>query len=230
MVNSTEVQSAVSRYVSALLRDHFGKGPTSAFATLSSGFITIHLRGFLSPTEKILLKQERHKLILEMRDILLEELKPEIRFQLLKSANFEASYIFADSDLDQQTCLIMAEVKDLPEGDDGPWPTGVDKEAFRQEIIDMSEKSEKAPERTELYWLSDRTILVKRVGILVEIEKALVANGYTEELKVTKRPLEQGLLDKPKIEGILQRQIDEIFLDWDFDQDVGYIVFTLEKQ
>ena len=233
MVNSTEVQSTVSRYISASLRDHFGKGPTSAFVTLSSGFITIHLRGFLSPSEKILLKQERHNLILEMRDLLLEELKPDIRFQLLKSADFEASYIFADSDLEKQTCLILAEAKQLPAGETAfhsNWPDSVDKDAFRQVINEMSEKAQKRPEQTELYWLSDRTILVKRVGILVEIEKALIANGYSEELKISKRPLESELLDKPRLERILDRKIDETFLDWDFEEDVGYIVFTLMKE
>src|SRR5690606_34465422 len=49
MPNEKTIHTEVGSYISTLLRDHFGKGPTSVFVTVKPPFITIHLRGFLAP-------------------------------------------------------------------------------------------------------------------------------------------------------------------------------------
>ena len=106
----------------------------------------------------------------------------------------------------------------------------MDEEAFREKIQQASNKAEKVPGRTETYWLSDRTILVRRSEILIRIEKALIRNGYMEELKIAKRPLEHEVLQEVQLEEVLKRSISETFLDWDFDADLSYIVFLLEPK
>ncbi|MFC3496731.1 Na-translocating system protein MpsC family protein [Planomicrobium okeanokoites] len=93
----------------------------------------------------------------------------------------------------------------------------------------VHEEAERKPGRVESYWLSNRTLLVKRVGILVGIEKALIEEGYTETLKLVKRPLERTLLENVGLEKVLKRNILETFLDWNFGEDMGYIIFVLDS-
>lgn len=57
MKSGKSVESEISGYISTLLRQNFGKGPTSVYVTLSGPFMTIHFRGFIAPMEKILLKK-----------------------------------------------------------------------------------------------------------------------------------------------------------------------------
>src|SRR5690606_6776586 len=98
---------------------------------------------------------------------------------------------------------------------------------IHEKIEKVNEAVERKPGLIESIWLSNRILLVKRVDILVGIEKALIAEGYGELLKVVKRPLERKLFGQAGMEKILQQQILDIFMDWDFDQDLGYIVFIL---
>lgn len=228
MAKVKTTESLIGGYFSTLLRTNFGKGPTSVFVAINSPYLAIHLRGFIGPMEKILLKQNEMKRIMEIRDLLLNELRSDIILELWKIANLEIQEIYADWDLQNETGLIIGVIK----ADDGkkemPWPKEVDHKAFEGEINKASAKAEKTPEQTKLVWLNDRMILVERSGILIQLEKELIRIGVIEELKMAKRPLERKMLDISSIEAIVERKVIETFVDWNFEKDLGYMVFILE--
>lgn len=230
MVKEKTLESEVGGYISTILRKHFGKGPTSVYVTFRHPFITIHFRGFLAPMEKLQLKQEETTRVLETRDLMMLDLKPEICQGLSEVAGLEIKELYADWHLLEETGMIIGVMEDgameIPEN----WPDNIDSEAVRGEIIEASNKAEKIPEQTDIYWLSDRTILIRRSGILVRIEKELIKNGLAEELKLSKRPLEHEVLGEVQLEETIKRPISEIFLDWDFENDVSYLVLQLEPK
>ncbi|MDN7242393.1 Na-translocating system protein MpsC family protein [Planococcus sp. N028] len=228
MSKDKTLQAEIGGYISTMLRRHFGKGPTSVYVTINQPFITIHFQGFLSPMEANLIKQNEIKRVLETRDILMNDLRVEIIQGLKQIDRLEVKELYADWNLAKETGLIICVLEDESDEISLPWPDDVDKEAFRKKIEQASDKAEKVPARTETYWLSDRTILVRRTEILIRIEKALIRNGFTEELKIAKRPLEHEVLKEVQLETVLKRKISETFLDWNFDTDLGYVVFLLE--
>ncbi|MGB6408189.1 MAG: Na-translocating system protein MpsC family protein [Planococcus donghaensis] len=230
MAKDKTVQTEISGYISTLLRTHFGKGPTSVYVTITRSFIAIHLRGFMTPMEKLLLKQEESKRILETRDILINSLKGDIIKGLKRMNDLEVKELYADWNLEKETGLILGVLEEEPDKDAFKGPSDVDEEAFRDKIQQASNNAEKVPGCTEIYWLSDRMILVRRSGILIRIEKALIRNGFTEELKIAKRPVEHEVLQEVRLEEVLKRSISETFLNWNFDADLSYVVFLLEPK
>lgn len=228
MPKERTVQTEISGFISTLMRQHFGKGPTSVYVTMKRPFITIHFRGFNSPMEKVLLKQNEWKRVLETRDLLMNNLKPLITEELLAITGLEFKHMYADWNLQAETGMIFGAMDEEPVSKEFEWPIEVDENTFKEKIEWVHEKAERKPGRLESYWLSDRTLLLKRVDILVGIESALIKEGYTEILKLAKRPLERSLLEQAGLENVLHRKIQESFLDWNFDEDLGYIVFVLE--
>ncbi|RLQ89727.1 Na-translocating system protein MpsC family protein [Planomicrobium sp. Y74] len=228
MSKEKTIQSEIGGYISTLLRKHFGKGPTSVFVTVKKPYIVIHFRGFVAPMEAVLLKQKEWKRVLKTRDLLINELKEDIAKNLWRIAEMDIQEFYADWNLELETGLLVGVLKDETDEDNFHWPDHIDKEAFEQKIEDASERAEKKPSSIKSYWLNDRPLLVKRTDILVGIENALIAEGYAEILKLAKRPLERRLLLETQPEKELGRQITEVFLDWNFSEDIGYIVFMLE--
>ncbi|KOF10660.1 hypothetical protein AC739_08345 [Planococcus glaciei] len=228
MAKEKTLESEIGSYFSNLLRTNFGKGPTSVYVTIAEPFITVHFRGFISPMERVLINQKEHQRILETRDLMMDELKPDIMLELSKHLNNDVQELYADWNLEKETGMIISVLN----GDDSegfmPVPEDIDLEAFRGKIIEASNKAQKAPGSTTIYWLSDRTIVVRRTEILVEIEKALIKNGFEEQLKLAKRPLEHQMLLEVGIESVLNRSIAETFLDWNFEKDLGFTIFLLE--
>lgn len=227
MPEDKTLQAEISSYISTLLRTNFGKGPTSVYVSVKRPYITVHFRGFMAPMEAILMKQKESKRILETRNLMMNDLRQEIKMQFLKIADLNIKDLYADWDLDKKTGMIIAILDEDATGK-FDWPEGIDQKEFEERVKIASLKAEKIPEKTESFWLNDRTILVKRTGILVRIEKELILNGFVEELKLTKRPLERQVMKEVHMETVLKRGVSEIFIDWNFDDDISYIAFTLE--
>lgn len=228
MTSERSIHLEISGYISALLRTHFGKGPTSVYATVKPPFITIHIRGFIAPMEVVLLKQGESKRVMKTRDVLMNELMPEIIQKLGEIAELDVKELYSDWDLNKETGMIIGIAEEKEEDRyTSDWPENIDKQALEGAINEASEKAEKKPARIDTYMLSERTFLVKRTGILVRIEKELIKNGYTEVLKLAKRPLEHQLLEETDLESILKRKVSELFFDWNFDKDIGYVVITV---
>lgn len=228
MTKEKTVQSEIGGYISTLLRNHFGKGPTSVFVTIKQPFIVIHFRGFIAPMEAVLLKQNEWKRVLETRDLLINELKDDIKESLRRIAKLDVREFYADWNLDKETGLLIGVSDEKVREADFKWPDRINQIDFDEKIAKASEKAEKKPGSLQSFWLNDRTILIKKTKILVGIENALISEGYSEILKLVKRPLERKLLLEAEPEKVLGRNLNEIFLDWNFKEDIGYIVFMLE--
>jgi uncharacterized protein YbcI len=221
------IQSEISGYISNLLREHFGKGPTSVYVAIKKPFVTIHFRGFISPMEKALLKKDESKRVLEMRDLLVKELQTPILKKLSDVMEMEFQELYFDWNLSNQSGLFIGVAADPPVREDFGRPAWVDEEVLHRKIEEVTRDAQKKPGEVESYWLNDRNLLVKRIDILVEIERALINGGYGEVLRSVKRPLERRLLEQAQLHLPLRQEIHEIFLDWNFNADLGYILLVL---
>lgn len=228
MPKEKTIQSEIGGYISTLLRSHFGKGPTSTYVTMAPPFITIHLRGFLAPTERVLVEQKEWKRVLETRDLLMNDLKQDIKLNLWKIAHLDIKEIYADWHLEQKTGLIIVVLNEEEAQESWQWPEDVDEEYFYKQVNLGSIEAQKEPAETRIYWLNDRTVLIRRFGILLQLEKELIKNGFEEELKIAKRPLEYRVVAETNLQQALNRNIVEAFVDWNFELDIGYMVLILE--
>lgn len=224
------IEKEVGSYISTLLRDYFGKGPSSIYVTVNSPYITIHLRGFLAPTEKFLLKQKEIRRILETRDLMMKGLKDQIAQELIRIGQFIIDDIYTDWNLEGQTGVILAVLRSDVDHMENNHLKRVENPAFSETISNFSQKAQKIPEKVENYWLNNRTLLVKRSGIFIHIEKELIQAGFDEELKLVKRPLERKMLMEINWKSILGRNVQEVYMDWNISKDHGYIVFIIEPE
>lgn len=221
-------EAEIASYVGKLLRDNFGKGPSSVYVSIQEPFITIYFRDFLAPMERVLVDQKEEMRVEETRDLLMQNLFPEIKASLKVLAGLEVEVFYHDWSLTNRTGMFLGVMKkDQCSGEHVPG--GYDtKEKMHEEIERISQQAEKVPQKIDSCFLNERTIVVIRDGILVRIEKELIRDGLEESLKLTKRRLEKGLMHNNNFESILSTEVQDIFVDWDFKLDKSYIVFIVK--
>ncbi|WP_347551865.1 Na-translocating system protein MpsC family protein [Pseudalkalibacillus hwajinpoensis] len=224
--NSTEAE--ISSYVGKLLRDYFGKGPSSVYVSIQEPYITIYFRDFLAPMERVLVDQKESMRVEETRDLLMQGLLPEIKASLRVMANLEIESFYHDWSLQNRSGIIIGVTSNVQESEIDGLPDYAEKEKVHDEIVRVSKLAEKAPEGVDSCFLNDRTLVVLRDGILVRIEKELIRSGFEEELKLTKRRLEKSLLHNNQFEAILSAKVQDIFVDWDFNLDKSYITIIIK--
>ncbi|TSB46040.1 Na-translocating system protein MpsC family protein [Alkalicoccobacillus porphyridii] len=226
-MNTVSVQAEIASYVGKLLRDNFGKGPSSVYVSIKKPYITMHLREFLSPMERVLMSQKKDLKVEEIRDLLMNELLPEIKAMLNANHHLNVTELYYDWSLHNRSGIIVGifDINDtsVDTADDYP-----NKAAIHREIDQVSKQAERLPDSVDSWFLNDRTLVVKRSGILVRIEKELIRSGFEEPLKLTKRHLEKSLLETGDFNDIFNAEIMDIFVDWDFQEDISYIIFILK--
>ncbi len=230
MTERQKNQNAIAEYVETFLEEHFGEKPEQIDITLRSPFLLIHMAGFLLPAEELLLEKGREKQVLETRDILMQSVKEELLKGLEAQINQQIDGLYADWNMSKQSGLLIVTLKKQGEkADDFSWPQGVNQEILREIIILNSIRTQKKPDQTNFYWLNDQVLLIERLGVLIDIEKKLVENGVAEELRLAKRPMEYRIIELFNLQSILNSQVQDLFVDWNFQHDVSYMVLILNK-
>lgn len=223
-------QAEVRKYITSILNQHFGVIPASVKVLIQLPFIVIHLSGFILPTEQALLNRSRSKRVLETRDLLLNGLKPELKANIEEITGQVLMEFYADWNLENETALFLAVTKQDETRESTEWPDEGIKKEVMEEVIYVSKKALKEPERTNVYWLDGYAVLIERSGIMMDLEKEFIKKGMVEELRLARRPLEQRLMESKKLKASLKQEIWELFVDWNFDYDKAYIVLVLEQK
>lgn len=228
MTQEKTVESIISGFTATILREHFGKGPSSVHVIIYKSFICIQVRDFLAPMERILLEQNEKNRVLKTRDLMMLDLMAEFKKHFWKQADLDVMELYADWNLDDYSGMILG-VLEEPKSHKLRWPEEVDEQVLRHEVIRLSIEGQKEPKETNFYWLSERTLLIERIGIFTLLEKELIKSEFQEPLKLTKRPLEYMLFAESKVSAIVKRPLTGIYVDWDFEEDKGYALLSFKK-
>ncbi|MBU8880975.1 DUF2294 domain-containing protein [Bacillus sp. FJAT-29790] len=228
MTNSSS-QKELASFIGKLLRDSFGKGPESIFVTIEKSVISIYLRSFMTPAEKILIDQNQEEIFRQTRDVIMRTLFPEIKAFVKAVTEINIGEFYYDWGLHNRSGILVGISANLNEKD--LWLTDQyeGKEQIHLEISNISQKVEKAKPTIYSCQLNTRTLLIIRNDILVTIEKELIKQGYQEILQNTKRNLEKKYLhNNNHFEAILKTKVDDIFVDWNFNKNKSAIIFTMK--
>lgn len=221
--------STTVHYIETFLEEHFGKKPEQVQITLRPPFLLVHLTGFLLPSEEILMEKGREKQVLETRDILIHSVKNELLEGLEDHLNLKIDDLYADWNISKQNGMLMIPLKKDNDEPEFSWPPDVDQDILREIIIFNGIRTQRQPDQTNFYWLNECTLLIERIGMLVDIEKQLVLNGVTEELRIAKHPMEYRIIELFNLQSILKGTVDALFEDWNFQKDVSYMVLLLKR-
>lgn len=230
MTEKKSIQSQIAACIGKILRENFGKGPASVYVTLHPPFFIVHIRGFLTPMEKVLLQEKETRRVEDTRDILMQQLIPEICFHLQQIAGIETQDLYFDWNLEKQSGMLLGTINGENSSGKNTWPDELNYDQFNKKIFDLSEQHHKAPASAESFWLNSQMILIEKNGVFVEIEKELINSGFTEMLKTVKRSMEKRIVQEADLEKIIGRPVAESFFDWNFHEDLGYILLVLQRK
>lgn len=217
--------NTISSFTSKLLRKNFGKGPQSCQSTLTKNHLVIYIRGFISPMEEVLIKQGQRNQVQKARTVILNYLLNELKGVIELTLDQEVKRVYHDWNFPNNSGAIMLVLDE----EMNERATNSSFQELEAEVARISELVQKVPDKIFVYPMSSTIYLVERVGILIMIEKALVQKGFTEELKITKDELEKEYFHRQgRFGDIFNRNVIDIFIDWDIHGDRSLMVFILK--
>ncbi|MBP1935084.1 Na-translocating system protein MpsC family protein [Ammoniphilus resinae] len=219
----------ISSYTSKLLRKNFGRGPETCHAFSNDRYLVFYIRGFLSPMESVLLEQGSADHVEFSRGIVMQTVLAQLKGVLEREFEQDIMDCYHDWNYPNNTGVIMICFEKVMETAEPQAKEFSEYKALIKEVERVSQLVQKVPEQTEAYRITSKLYIVKRVGILVPIEKALIANGYQETLLVTKDDLEKTYFHRDgKFGEIFKQPVEDIFVDWNFHEDKSMMCFLLK--
>ncbi|MCD7034238.1 DUF2294 domain-containing protein [Metabacillus sp. GX 13764] len=214
-------------YIGRMLREHYGKGPGSVFATVSEPYVAVYIKDFLSPMENKLLETEQGKHVQKIRDMMMPAIIEEIKAYIKVNIDLEITDFYYDWNLETHTGMMLGITADSLEE---PSSEFSGQAGVNNEIYELSVEAEKAPGSITSTLLNARTLVVTRKKILIAVEKELIHMGFDEALRLSKRNLEKRLIHKHKsqLEAYLQAEIENSFVAWNFKTDKSVMLLILK--
>lgn len=227
-MNLQDKLTYISSYTSKLLRNKFGRGPESCFAATADQYVVFTIRGFISPMEEVLLQEKQEIHVDYARNIVIKSILGELKGVIQVTLEKEVISFFHDWNFPNNSGIIIV-ILESPLIELESDQQSIDFSLLEAEVSRISYLVEKTPEEIYSYQISPKIFIVKRVGILVPIEKALIERGFRQELHVTKDILEKSYLHRHgTFDQIFKQHVKDIFVDWDMNEDYSLICFILK--
>ncbi|UOE94012.1 Na-translocating system protein MpsC family protein [Alkalihalobacillus sp. LMS39] len=222
-----EKLKTISSYTSKVMRTKFGRGPQLCYAVCNHGYLFLFIKGFISPLEVSLREQKQTDMMVKSRLNVVDGLLSELRGMIQITLQCEVEECYTDWNYENDTGMITMKVSEEVHG--APFEKRQYNEAeLISEINRISAYVQKTPEKTVVYQLSPKVFLCEREGILILIEQAFIQKGYEQMLRITKAELEKTHFHHSEFKKIFREEIQDIFVDWDFNKDNSVLCFVLE--
>lgn len=225
-MSKQEQLDKISQYVRDLLQEKFGQPLMNCEAFMGSNYLVFYIRGFISSMERVLVGEGQTDAVFSSRGLIIQSLVHEMKGVIQLQLGVTILEFYNDWNYENNTGMIIAV---LQEGQEFSQPPGEWQGlgAFEAEVKRLSAVIQKKPEKTMIVPLAPRILLVQRDGILILIEKALIAKGYEKELKLTKSELEKNYFHQSaQFELILNRSLEDVFVDWNLHEDRSLMCFV----
>lgn len=191
-------------------------------------FITIYLRNFLTPSERILLEQEQEDMIVQTRANLMQAVIPEIIGYLEIMNGLRPEEVYYDWNLQKGSGMITvvsAEAGKQGAAVNREYPV---KSEVESEMLRICQKIQKTPEQIESYELNPRTLLVVRNGVYLELEKELIRLGHGRLLNTVKSRLEKEyIIGSKHLNSLLHQPVSDCFIDWNDTLDKSILMLIM---
>lgn len=193
------------------------------------GYLVIYIRGFLSPMESILIENGNSDNVEISRGIIMKTVLAQLKGVIELELEQDVNDFYHDWNYPNNTGIIVVEFQSENKEYDNKSDHIPEYGALIEEVQRISYLVQKVPETTEAIRISPKIYLVKRTGLLVQIEKALIAKGFHETLIVTKDQLEKSHFHRSgRFQEIFQQEVGDIFVDWNLHEDKSMMCFILK--
>ncbi|MFT4413852.1 Na-translocating system protein MpsC family protein [Fredinandcohnia humi] len=213
----------ISSFVSKLIKTKFGKGPETCFTTVSDNYIVIHVKKFMTQIEDELINKEEIKAAQNIRTLLTVDLFHPLQEMLQSLLHVSILQVHQDWNFASNTGVILLFLGDKRGGEERE--NALTFELLKNEVIKRSEFALYQPKTLDIKKISSEIYIIRSTGFLLPIEKSILTKGYQYLLEEREREIRENYQkNRNRFERILLKDIEDIFMIWNYQDDVTYTV------
>lgn len=228
MVKEQKLLQQFRIYIDNVLYETYGVLSEQCIIEDTSYGIFIYIKKWLSPIEKTLYIQKEEEMIGDIRQRTVETVFIQMKDWLCKYGDIRIEKFIYDWNIENETmCFLLFSEEE----------TGMKDHLvlFQQQVVDEilqhTNQYQKKPDYIEVLQPAHDINIVVQYGILLPLEQTLVNKGYKDLVINRQMIMKQYVLQQQKkLESIIQREIQDIFIAWHYELNRCYIIFFHKKR
>ncbi len=226
MVNATQDDLLyLSSKFSRTLKSRFGKGPETCYVVYKENRLFIYISNFMTSAEEVLVKNDQMNLANKFRSAVIDVICKEFIPEASRVVGMTFQTFYHDWNYDTNKGIIIMETGDSR-------PIGVNDHLFSERELfklmkQVTAKVHKIPDHYKIVKWNQNVCIVECRGVLLSIEQQLYQQGLTDLLLEHTRQMKgYFLLRKEQFEDVFKKDIEDLFITWDYQKDKNFIVFN----
>ncbi|WP_449538841.1 Na-translocating system protein MpsC family protein [Ferdinandcohnia sp. Marseille-Q9671] len=221
-VAKQEELTHISSFVSKLIKTKFGKGPETCFTTISDHYILVHIKKFMTKIEFELVNMDDIETANLIRTKIMKDLFDPLQETLEELCEKKISHLYQDWDFEKNTGVLLL-IVDV--GEKVNTENTLEFMLLRNEVSRQSEFYQYQPNDLDMVKIGASVYIIRCSGYLLPIERLLMEKGMhlLEERENNVRKNYQTNITR--FNKIINKEIDDIFMIWDYEKDVSYKIF-----
>ncbi|MCL7747720.1 Na-translocating system protein MpsC family protein [Halalkalibacter alkaliphilus] len=217
----------LSSFICKIMKRRLGKGPEQCNIVVKNNLVIVKVHHFITPAEEVLCNKNELSLALKFRSILVKAIIEEVKADITRVTNIEIKKSLFDWDYEKNVGLIMFVGTEplLAE----PIANHALEDSFIEKIKYVSDKVHKRP--SGVRWILSETAVqvMECSGVLIKTENLLFENGYDDLLLEQGQEIRKNYNEfRYEFEPVLGREINQLFVTWDYEENKSYIVFYVK--
>lgn len=218
----------LSSTLSKLLKRRFGKGPETCYVNGDEERLIIFMRNFVTPAEEVLLGNNEYEIAISFRNAIINSVIKEFKPVIKKTLGRTFANAYYDWSYDNNTGMIL-----LDNGHaeyEEKLSIGLKNIIFSM-IDSIGSRLHKRPQQLKLVKYTPTICMIETHGVLAQLETLVYKSGNINLLYRYSNSIKEGYLQhKKEFEETFNRNIEDIFIIWDYQQDRSLLVFTFRKE
>jgi uncharacterized protein YbcI len=216
-----------SSLLSKRLKQKFGKGPETCFASSKDDLLSIHIKKFKTAAEEVLVEKDDLKLAIQFRSSILNAILDDFMEEVKENYQLEIESAFHDWNYTSDSGIILFKIREHKSKE-------IDFHIENNKIIktlqSVTSNIHKVPTHCRLVRLNVNLYLIECSEIMLDIEKVLYKNGYEDILIDRSNAIKKSYAQNIHLfESAFERMVESLFIMWDYENDKGLIVFNLQQ-
>ncbi|GEM_PF-5608224 len=111
--------------------------------------------------------------------------------------------------------------------ENAPYP---DQSKIHRIVASLTYDVQRFPEKIYSFWIEPGLLVIIRDGTLIQVEKALIEDGHSEALRMSKRRVEKAkFLEESPFNDAVKRRLKGVYLDWMFPHDRSILIYMFDS-
>lgn len=224
VLTKQEELTYLSSLLSKQIKTKFGKGPEACFTFNSDQYVVIHIKRFMTQVETELIKKNEIATARLLRSIIMVDLFASLKDTLQEMVEKEILQFYQDWNFHHNTGILIGVVGGEQVNSEKASP---EVQSLKAEIVKQSEMLYDHPQKIEIERVSPETTVIKCSDFLSPMEMMLIDKGYVQHLQEREEIIRNRYMGfRSNYEKILSKKIEDIFMVWDYKNNVNYTVFS----